>query len=358
MAFGLNNRTTKKRTGQIVGIDLGGRTTKAVLIQSKGEGYSFLNYTIQDAPIYEKNITADLLGEHLKSVLNKLSCKTRKVNLTISGNDSIVRVVDLPQMAVSDMRLMLKHGSKTYLQQDLPDYVFDCYVIPSQFVPLKQVESEKKASAQKLRVVVGGAKRSFVDEFQAGAKIAGITIENLVPEIICPINAFEYAQPEIFQNSVVALVDIGFKNCSISILVKGELVLNRMVNMGGDKLTSSLAESMGITYAEAESIKIGMPEEVSSNLEQFVIPLGRELRASLDFCEHQFDVTVEHVFVSGGSARSEFILKCLQNELIAQCKLWNPTSFMELRLPPQLIGECEYVAPQLAVAVGAAVCSF
>lgn len=357
MAFSLSNRTSKKH-GQIVGIDLGGRTTKAVLIQRKGDAFVLTNYVIQDAPIYEKNLTAELLGEHLKSVLQKLNPKVKKINLTISGNDSIVRIADIPQMAISDMRLMLKHSAKAYLQQDLPDHVFDCYILPQQFTQQKQQEADKKTVGQKVRVVVGAAKKAVVDMFQTGAKIAGLTIENLVPEIICPINAFEFAQPESFKNSVVALVDIGFKNCSISILIKGELALNRIVPMGGDRLTNGLAESLGITYAEAESIKIGMPEEVRSNLEPLISSLGRELRASLDFCEHQFDVTVEQVFVSGGSARSEFMLKCLQNELIAQCKLWNPLSFMEIALPPQLMGECEYIAPQLAVAVGAAACSF
>ena len=44
---------------------------------------------------------------------------------------------------------------------------------------------------------------------------------------------------------------------------------------------------MNISYAEAEGIKVGMPGEVQAALESQVQPLGRELRASLDFFEHQ-----------------------------------------------------------------------
>ena len=36
----------------------------------------------------------------------------------------------------------------------------------------------------------------------------------------------------------------------------------RVVNIGGDKLTAGLAETMSISYAEAEGIKIGMAPEV------------------------------------------------------------------------------------------------
>jgi len=107
--------------------------------------------------------------------------------------------------------------------------------------------------------------------------------------IIGPVNAFEMSLPEVFANESVALVDIGFKHSSVCVVDRGELVLSRMVNIGGDKLTAGLAEAMNITYAEAEGIKVGMAPEVQAMLEAQVQPLGRELRASLDFFEHQQD---------------------------------------------------------------------
>jgi type IV pilus assembly protein PilM len=153
-------------------------------------------------------------------------------------------------------------------------------------------------------------------------------------------------------------VDIGFKSTSICLLQEGELILSRVVAIGGDRLTNGLAESLGISYAEAEGIKIGMPTEVQSNLEALVLPLGRELRASIDFFEHQQDKTVSQVFISGGSAKSDFILQALQAELMADCKLWNPLTFLQTELPPVQAAELDHVAPQLAVAVGAAIAAF
>jgi Tfp pilus assembly PilM family ATPase len=126
------------------------------------------------------------------------------------------------------------------------------------------------------------------------------------------------------------------------------------VNIGGDKLTAGLAEVMNITYAEAEGIKVGMAPEVQSALEMQVLPLGRELRASLDFFEHQQDRAVSQVYVSGGSARSEMILQMLHAEMIVECKTWNPTTFLQLALPGQMAVEIEHVGSQLTVAVGAA----
>ena len=67
----------------------------------------------------------------------------------------------------------------------------------------------------------------------------------------------------------------------------------------------------------------------------------------------QNDKTVGSVFISGGSARSDFVIQTLQNELMVPCKTWNPSGFLELTLGPEKIGEIEQVAPQLTVAIGA-----
>ena len=115
---------------------------------------------------------------------------------------------------------------------------------------------------------------------------------------------------------------------------------------------------MQISYTEAENIKVGMPQEVQSNLEEILCPLGRELRASLDFFENQHDRIVSQVFVSGGSARSELVVQALQTELSVPCKAWLPTRALQLGLPPEKSSELEQVAPQLTVAVGAAIASF
>jgi hypothetical protein len=40
------------------------------------------------------------------------------------------------------------------------------------------------------------------------------------------------------------------------------------------------------------------------------------------------------------------------------CKSWNPARFLHLALPPEKLGEVEQVAPQLAVAIGAAISGF
>jgi Tfp pilus assembly PilM family ATPase len=142
------------------------------------------------------------------------------------------------------------------------------------------------------------------------------------------------------------------------VLDRGELATNRVITFGGDHITNGLAESRNISYAEAEGIKVGMPAEVEAELQMQVLPLGREIRASLDFFEHQQDRPVTQVYLSGGSARSELLVQMLHQELLVECKTWLPTGFLQMTLPAQQALEIEHVGPQLTVAIGTALAAY
>jgi len=353
------NRQAKKRD-HVVAIDLGGRSTKAVFLQRKGEKLSLVNYAIVDTPIHDKAMSPDLLAEHLKGVSRALdNGHARQLTLALGVNETLFRQVEVPlNLTAEDLRQVLKYNAKAYLAQDLPDYVFDCYFLPFKPAP-KPAEGAKPSPANlKTKAMITGMKKQAVDELQHAIRNAGLIADQVVPGLIGPANAFELAEPEAFLCEAVALVDIGFKNSSITILDCGEIALNRVVAIGGDQLTAGLAEAMGISYLEAENIKIGMPTEVQSNLEALIHPLGSELRASIDFFEHQQDKTVAQVYVSGGTARSDFIIHTLQNELMMPCKTWNPTKTLQTALPPEKTAELETALPQLTVAVGAAASGF
>jgi len=312
---------------------------------------------VLDAPIYERAYAPEVLADHLKNVHKALGGnRTKSLALAIGVGDAIFKQVELPLMPADEVRAMIKYNSKNYLQQDLPDHVFDCYFLaPSQNSKSAGGDNKGLPGAGKQRAMVGAAKKQIVDDLVTAMKTAGFIGEQVVPGIIGPANSFELAEPELFAKEVIALVDVGFKNTNIVILDCGEIRLNRVVAIGGDRMTSGLSDAMGISYLEAENIKVGMPSEVQQNLEPLIYPLGRELRASLDFFEHQEDKTVSQVFISGGSARSDFVVQALQAELGVQCQSWNPAKSLRIELDSQKGGELEQVAPQLTVAIGAAV---
>jgi type IV pilus assembly protein PilM len=348
-----------KRRDQVIAIDIGGCTTKAIHVQRKGEQMSLVNYAVMNTP-QEKTLSRQAITDTLKKVTSSIgSGRSRRVTLALGVNECIFRQVEVPLMPLDDMRLMLKFHSKNYLQQDLPDHVFDCYyTVSKNLKPTEAPQPAKGGNQIKQKIMVGGATQKLIDEMQQAVRDAGLIPDQIVPGVIGPANAFETAEPEAFGKEAVALVDLGYKNTTITILDCGEIKLNRVVALGGERITTGLAEALGISPVEAEGIKIGMPHEVQQNLETVLNPLSRELRASIDFFEHQADKTIGQIFVSGGSARSDFLLQCLQNQLMVPCKSWNPARSLHMDLSPDKMGEIEQIAPQLTVAIGVAATAF
>ena len=67
----LNGATRKKRS-QIIAVDLGSRTTKAVLFERRGETLALTRYALLDAPVADKTLSVEQLAEHLRTVSNAL----------------------------------------------------------------------------------------------------------------------------------------------------------------------------------------------------------------------------------------------------------------------------------------------
>jgi type IV pilus assembly protein PilM len=349
MALPFMKRDSRKKRDQMLAIDLGARSTKSVLLQRRGNRFALAGYAVADAPIFDKVISEDLLTEHLRSIVQTMQAKGKPVTLTVGVEDAIVRQVDMPVMPPDAIRMILKNNPRVYLQQDLTGYVFDSYSGGK-----SPNGTASQGAQQKAKVLVAGTKNQIITNYVAAAKAAGLVPDHIVPSILGPVNAFELAMPEVFANETVALVDIGFKSSSISILQGGELILNRVVSIGGDRLTAGLAEAMEIGYAEAEGIKVGMATEVESQLDMLISPLARELRASVDFFEHQQERSLPMIYVCGGSARSEFIVQTLRREIGIECKTWNPLAGLQMELAPAQAAEVEQIAPLLSVAIGAA----
>lgn len=345
-----------KRRDHIVALDLGDRVTKAIYLQRRAETFTLVNYALVDAPASEKAPSPELLGEHFRDVTRALGCsgKGRRVTLALGVNNAVFRQIELPLMPLDDMRQMLKFNAKNYLQQELNDYVYDCsYVLNT-----GKLDGKAITTSTKQKVVVGGAPRQLIENLQNAVRLAGLVPDQIIPALAGPINAFELAEPEVFAKEVVALVDVGFRNTTIVIVSCGEMKLHRVVGIGGDRFTSGLAESLGIGYVEAENIKVGMASEVQDALEAQISPLGKELRASIDFFEHQHDRTVTQAFICGGSARNELVVQSLQAELMVPCKNWNPARTLQVDLAGEQAAEFEQATPQLTVAIGAAASGF
>src|SRR5580658_613292 len=103
----LKKGSRRKRT-QMISVDLGSRTTKAVLLERRGEVLALTRYALLDTPVFEKRISPEALTDHLRAIATALGNTTKYVTLTAGLEDAIVRQIELPQIPLDEMRQVLK----------------------------------------------------------------------------------------------------------------------------------------------------------------------------------------------------------------------------------------------------------
>jgi hypothetical protein len=264
---------------------------------------------------------------------------------------------------------MVKLSPKTYLQQDFPDYLFDCHGRPAASALDSRptsgatedtafrtragvVEDTTFRSRRKSRALVCGAKSMLVEDLKEASRQAGLLLQSVTVSQIGLVNAFKYL-PVDSHGDVVALLDIGFHHSTINIVSRGDLMLTRIVNLGAERFAEAVTEVASGDIGDSSQGDGPLSENIQNKLQNLIIQLVKEVDASIGFFVSQQEVTVNQVYVSGGSARSQFIVQTLEVELGLPCEAWNPTRALLLDLPEKQKQEIGFDSAQLAVAIGA-----
>jgi len=345
----MSGHRRSKHREEIIAIDLGTKTTKAVLVRRKGEEYFLRNYVLTEAPSVDKAFSRSVWAEHIRKVGRALGSATRRVALALGPTSTIFSQADLPAASPSDLRKMVKLSPKNYLQQELPDHVFDCYVTPGE-------DGEGGGRLRRRsRVLVAAARRSLIEDLVDGAWDAGYVVEQITLGQVATADAFTAAYPESPVDTV-AFLDIGFRHSTISISFQGRLALVRVVHIGAEQLADVLqqASARGQVSMQDEEDNPTL-DALQISVQKAIRGLAKEVDASIGFFLSQNDAPVHQVYVSGGSARSNLILQTLEVELGVPCRAWNPALALKTEgAAAARAGDLEYEAPQLTVAVGAA----
>ena len=122
---------SRRKLDQVLALDLGARTSKAVHIQRRGGNLVLDDSRWSMLQVPEKEASPELLAERLKALSQTIRGKTKNVVLALGVADGLVRRLEIPRMPMDDFRLVLKHNSRTFLQQDLTGYTFDYLELPA-----------------------------------------------------------------------------------------------------------------------------------------------------------------------------------------------------------------------------------
>lgn len=336
-----------KAPTSVIGVDLGRYALKSVLLQKKGSNRFALTHYASHA-FNEPADTAETLGRHLKTLLKEMGGSAKACAVGISSPESIIRIIEQPETPVQLLREALRLNGMTLLNQDCRQFVLDC-----DRIPMNDQSAEPNTNGQK-RYLVGGLPRAQVTMVGAAVEHSGNDVKTLQIAPICAFNAFEFAYEEVFNNQAFFLVDIGHTSSTVMVGVKRALILVRTIEFGGKALVEALT---GLSGEGREAVLHALEEEDEVMVEYTRVALNaliREIQNSIGFLEHRHDETINKIYVSGGPAKSQTLLKVLAEELRLPCESWSAVGKCESALSPERAATLTRDSLDLNVACGAA----
>lgn len=268
--------------------------------------------------------------------------------IAISCQEAVIRMIEQHETPTPILREALRLNGMALLNQEVKEFVLDCDLIQS--------AAEPQPSGQRRSYLVGGVPRSLIAKVDAGfQKVRKNCVSSVQLPPIAAFNAFEFACPEIFNHEAFILVDIGHGSSTLTVGVKGELILVRSIEFCGKLLLNALSSHTNSSLTEAaKALETGDNSVVIETARLLITALTREIISSIGFFEGRREETISKIYVSGGLAKHQTILDLLHEDLKMPCKTWDPFNNCEILLPA---GKRQILAEDgvnLSVASGAA----
>ncbi len=347
-----------------LGIDLSPDSIKIVELREEGGKPQLVTYGYTEAKsdvlrgdfISNKNLTSTLL----KEVSDRSKVTTNLVSAALPIASVFSSVIKLSNLQKRDLdnrlkiKALLSEEVKKIISRPLEEMVFDFNLIVTD-------EIEKAASGQKIeaaRYLITAAPNEVVKDYVDIFRQSSFTLNSL------DIEPFALVRSLIgLDKSLIMIVDIGENRTTLSIVNLTMPILNRTIQVGSSVVTKSIADSMGITIADAENYKLDLGimmtqekmESYPTPVENALAPIVTEIKYLLKNYYDQVgrEKALDKIILTGGgSLLGGFLDKYLTKALDTRTYVGDP--WARVIYPEELSPVLHEIGPRFSVALGLA----
>jgi type IV pilus assembly protein PilM len=243
-----------KKLSSAVGVDIGCQSIKVAEIKLMGGQPTVTALAQAMTP----EGAVDHVGIHdmeavssvLKDLCNTAGTSVGDVVVSVAGQGSVlVRTLEVPNMSDSE----LDQHMEWEITRNIP---FGEKTVQSDFKAFPPAD----AASQSMDVVMAISPQSAIEGIvgmvrKAGRKVAAVDVEPLGIA-----RSLKLGYDSELHDKTVCVVDVGHKTTSINIYKNGQLLMPRLVPLGGEMFTRNIASSMGVPFDQAERMKVEQAE--------------------------------------------------------------------------------------------------
>ncbi len=318
------------KTKELVGLDIGSSSVKAVELRSKKKGgeelYELakigLEFLPRDAIIEGMIMDTEAVAETIKMIFDENKITNKNVAISVSGSSVIIKKISLPSMETEELAESIiweaKHNIPYPYEETNVDYAI--------------LKPPMYAEEKNLDILLVAAKKDKISNYSNAVFQARKNLQAIEVDTFALQNCFEINYPEFYKTKTVAIINLGSTTTNIIIVEKENPQLFRDLSIGGFFITENLRKDLGISSDDAEKALKGIPlrdfapEQMESTLTANIDHLLEEIEKTFSFYEtgEEREKKIEKILLSGGLANLRELPRYFEQKFKTETEIFNP----------------------------------
>lgn len=284
-----------------VGLDVGSQLIKLVGMRRQGNAgtVTTLGHIATPTGMVENGLinNPEEVGKELGKLVEQLSLKGSRVVSALSGQQVYTRLMTLPAVRHADMRTAALYQATSFLPISVDDVTADIY-------PVREFEDPQ---GKMVEVFFVAARKTQAENLAKTCEIAGLKLTRLEIE---PLALKTLYQPQISNNKVYGIINIGAQRSYLSIFQDNNPVFLRSIAFG---CLAFFLQIPQVAQGECRLEDLNVEEPECRSLLRNLID---ELMRSLDYFRLQNkEDSITNMLICGGCTRLGGIDELLSREL-------------------------------------------
>jgi type IV pilus assembly protein PilM len=343
--------TLLNHSKQVVGLDIGSSSIKAVELRSlrKG-GYELVSLGMEqlspDCIVDGVVISKIPVSDAITRIFAEQSIKRRRIATSVSGHSVIIKRIALPMQSEEDLAESIRWEAEQYIPFDISDVNLDYQVLG------------QNSSSGNLDILLVAVKKEKIVDYTSVISMAGKTPVVVDVDAFALQNAYQLNYDPITRTTV-ALLDIGANVMTINIVSGSDFMFTRDVGIGGRQYTEFIQKEFNLNFSQAQALKHGEtvdgidPSEVRHVLESVTEIICLEIQKTFDFFKSTSTIShIDRMLVSGGASHTPGLLEMLGRKFEVPTERFD--AFKNICYDPKNFPQLPERSPDLAVAIGLA----
>lgn len=305
----------------LVGIDVGASGVKIITGTKKKNGFHVDRLALLPLParsIDERGfVNFDAVNSAIQEAVNSLGLKNPSVATALRGAGIITKRIVIPDTPPSEIRESLKYDAEQVFPQDI-DTVLLSYVILGKLKGGPNMPADQKS----LDIFLIGAREEDGFAYNDAIEAAGASVKQVDLDAFVVVD-FLSTLVDVPKDEAVAFVDVGAAATRFAVHEKGNVCFIREFPIGGNAFTESIATALGLTFENAEALKIqdnmGIPQDAMDAIQAQLVSWKSELQQCEDIFITQSAVgSIAKIYLYGGAAKTPGLSNVLSDPRFAE----------------------------------------